>query len=653
MINRVKFYGIGDLALGTYFPRIEEAVSSFLENSETIYNINEILEFVNIMEYIESEIFSIDWDAEYIKRLQQAKPQIQTVIAKFFRELPRDEFLDVFNEVDSLYVSNFLEQFSNYKLAKKISETDFEEAILGSKIRVSDLLQMKYFVDSYPNLTKKLFLANPINFELFLGNFTHENSRKICLPKISKERMLEFCIAYIDNDFVNPGYLDLLLQPIAIGTYLDIDHKLRQKIYKRNKEIEDEFFAKETGISSEFHLGVFSSSKSYEEALEKNNPREFLALVEKDWIDKYHDFPTLFNNLQHLYGFFSSQVISLLPSFPNIEMGVFSRTLGIKPTRYYEAAETFRTKYYLAMMKLEVFRQAISDYGIRIEDMIAWFFSDYCQETFDIKWLSLDFPSNGETITNRTKVLFTLEEEIRKQYQLLIEDGEIESELYNFIKNTPNIANLPSLVKNKYAYITDDPKAKNILKLLFSDQAGMGYINEELKEENLVNLLLKHEVKVSNFHKFQQVNLKVLQEKGIIKEDVETEILKIKNLNRFKIFQKIWSYGVVCSPHEDIKLQRELKKMESEKLIRFSEKLFAEQESDFLNFVINNKLFDNSWAIRNKYEHGAPIYENKNQYEMDNQVALLIMIIYVVKINDELNLQRIASGKKGIYSEIV
>lgn len=264
-----------------------------------------------------------------------------------------------------------------------------------------------------------------------------------------------------------------------------------------------------------------------------------------------------------------------------------------------------------------------------------------------------DFSSNGETITNRTKVLFTLEEEIRKQYQLLIEYGEIESELYNFIKNTPNIANLPSLVKNKSAYITDDPKAKNILKLLFSDQAGMGYINEELKEENLVNLLLKHEVKVSNFHKFQQVNLKVLQEKGIIKEDVETEILKIKNLNRFKIFQKIWSYGVVCSPHEDIKLQRELKKMESEKLIRFSEKLFAEQESDFLNFVINNKLFDNSWAIRNKYEHGAPIYENKNQYEMDNQVALLIMIIYVVKINDELNLQRIASGKKGIYSEIV
>ena len=141
MINRVKFYGIGDLALGTYFPRIEEAVSSFLENSETIYNINEILEFVNIMEYIESEIFSIDRDAEYIKRLQQAKPQIQTVIAKFFRELPRDEFLDVFNEVDSLYVSNFLEQFSNYKLAKKISETDFEEAILGSKIHVSDLLQ--------------------------------------------------------------------------------------------------------------------------------------------------------------------------------------------------------------------------------------------------------------------------------------------------------------------------------------------------------------------------------------------------------------------------------------------------------------------------------------------------------------------------------
>ena len=76
--------------------------------------------------------------------------------------------------------------------------------------------------------------------------------------------------------------------------------------------------------------------------------------------------------------------------------------------------------------------------------------------------------------------------------------------------------------------------------------------------------------------------------------------------------------------------------MKKEGVIIFSNTLFTKQESDYLNFLLNNKVFDNSWAIRNRYQHGAPNYDDSKQYDVDNALSLLILIIYVVKIDDEL-----------------
>lgn len=54
--------------------------------------------------------------------------------------------------------------------------------------------------------------------------------------------------------------------------------------------------------------------------------------------------------------------------------------------------------------------------------------------------------------------------------------------------------------------------------------------------------------------------------------------------------------------------------------------------------MLNNKSFDNSWAIRNGYQHGLPYYENNEQYEIDNAIALLVLIHDMIKIDDELAL---------------
>ena len=64
--------------------------------------------------------------------------------------------------------------------------------------------------------------------------------------------------------------------------------------------------------------------------------------------------------------------------------------------------------------------------------------------------------------------------------------------------------------------------------------------------------------------------------------------------------------------------------------------VFSIQEINYLNFVLNNKSYDNSWGIRNKYLHGVPIYDSIQQYEYEYHLILLILIFYIIKINEEL-----------------
>jgi hypothetical protein len=80
--------------------------------------------------------------------------------------------------------------------------------------------------------------------------------------------------------------------------------------------------------------------------------------------------------------------------------------------------------------------------------------------------------------------------------------------------------------------------------------------------------------------------------------------------------------------------------------------LFSDPEMDYLNFLLNNSTFDNSWSIRNNYQHGIPNYDSPNHYEFDNHIALLVLLNHVVKINDELNLKKVRDGRDGVYCDI-
>lgn len=88
-------------------------------------------------------------------------------------------------------------------------------------------------------------------------------------------------------------------------------------------------------------------------------------------------------------------------------------------------------------------------------------------------------------------------------------------------------------------------------------------------------------------------------------------------------------------------MQVVVKEMAEDNFVRFDSSLFSIQESDFLNYVLNNKKFDNSIALRNTYSHGGPNNNTPEMHLFENKLALLVLVLYIVKIDDELKLREI------------
>lgn len=90
----------------------------------------------------------------------------------------------------------------------------------------------------------------------------------------------------------------------------------------------------------------------------------------------------------------------------------------------------------------------------------------------------------------------------------------------------------------------------------------------------------------------------------------------------------------------DIFDERVIEQMESiDSCISYST-LFSQDEIDFLNYCLNNKKFNNSLAIRNKYLHGSTIYFKSEQHKENYLLLIKIFIIIYARINEELTLKK-------------
>jgi len=324
--------------------------------------------------------------------------------------------------------------------------------------------------------------------------------------------------------------------------------------------------------------------------------------------------------------------------------------MGVKTENSYEIGQFFGLKHQLAVGKVRMVSELLSRHNIRIEDVVDWFFSSYSKEEYGVEWLPLNMPSKKEHTGNKTATLFRIEESIRTQYEVLQSNGEIDSDMVN-MTSTPDLGSLKSFVEHKYAYLNDDDISNSIMALLYSDQSSIVYIDETRKGHNFIALISNHALKLTDFHDYQQPRVQYLIDHGVIniKDD---DTLGYVDIHELYVYKKLFTEEVLGYYHSSQAVQKALDAMKEKERVVFNSSLYSTQESDYLNFVLNNKIYDNSWAIRNMYQHGLPAYKSDDRYLFDYNLALLVLMHHVIKINDELTLRKILNGEDPAYIDI-
>ncbi|EPS4401478.1 hypothetical protein ACVET5_002878, partial [Listeria monocytogenes] len=348
MEDRVKFYSAEDLGVGYYLPRVKEILDDFIGDFNTTPScIEDAIEFQNVIKYIDANIFSKEWESEYIEKAKKIRNTIQKSAAKYLGMLSREDILTSMLSLDRSYYDDFFWNFKQFNYGEKISETDFEQYFRSTNIPVWCLLKTSYFGKLYPMFLKNYLLSDSLFIELLLGNYSESNREKLIFPEnITKEDWNELVDLYINNPNSNVNYLGMLENPIKNldkTKYFEISPKQKKIIKERLKKFSKSIASENSGVlasmviyiirkhyENDVHEARLNNEMSPKEAIGRsimNNimvaagnslPEQFRytlrGLIDSEQITEAHNFLDIFKYIRDEYDFFSADIISKLPS---------------------------------------------------------------------------------------------------------------------------------------------------------------------------------------------------------------------------------------------------------------------------------------------------------------------------------------------------
>ena len=213
--------------------------------------------------------------------------------------------------------------------------------------------------------------------------------------------------------------------------------------------------------------------------------------------------------------------------------------------------------------------------------------------------------------------------------------GQINRELFEMSSGHVIFGNIKSLSENKYLY-TESGDLKKEQHLLFSDQSLLNY-TEKTKEKykTLPQLLHFKNLTKSDFYEYQLQDIEWLVSRKSIIYD-EEGFLKPNN-ERIVLLKDLYDNEVSCYQYNK-RREKIIIELLNNKDLKVESSLFTIPEQQYLNFVLNRAEFGNGLDLRNKYVHGTYSL-NINRQEADYIELLKVMILIIIKINEEFCLK--------------
>ena len=616
-----------------YFEDCKKYIEQYSDNT-VFTDINDVLELYNIKCIMERNISSNNTRRSSLDPNKTVIKSFNKQIGTFFSKINKENIDDFYSKVDSNYQDTFWCLFEKYKNYEAIDYQCFISIIEKYDVRVSFILQRKKLVDYYNEELKNYLIHKPNIGEYIVKEYLEKkdsNSSTFFFPKsISPEEKEKLIQSYINSERPNFNYLKLIYESQSCSE-LPLSDKTRLNAKTRYNQIAKELFSDSMGIEYGVQITFSEDMKNDLVQLRIENRVEEYTFNKK-WIEDNKDYPTLLNNFIYMFGFVDCDFISTSPSFNN-DLGLFER-IRVTGVKEYPIGIAFKNQFNKTILCIKAYHNLLMANDIYLENIIKWFFEEYLSKEFNSIGWTYNASKIDSSYLEKNKNIVSEIDSVLKQFRMICEDGIVNRELFEMSSEHIFFDKISSLLPNKYVYQNSTDICKE-MNLLFSDQCLLRYSKSEKKSyKSFYNRIDESNVNIDGLEEFQMKDVEWLLSRNTLK--ISNKKLK-PNKKRCKLLYDLYRRGVFC-PYYHPSIQQTLDELERRNEIIYDKKLFCTQEVAFLNFILNKAQFSNGIDLRNKYSHGT-YSKNINEHERDYWCLLSIMILIIIKINEEFCLR--------------
>lgn len=631
----VKFYSVHNWSMGNNLERSAQILEVF-DGNKVYTDINKVIELYNVQQLINSGAYLREWDEDKIDYYKKLSVPLTKVLGSFFGKINDENFQLISRSVSIGYVEDYWELFVRFKIYKKVSGEMFTAYINDPETTLWIILQQEKLVKYYGKELADVLRISEQTPHLIISKFLerHDQECRYHIPKELDPSEYDGILQnYINSDVANLNDLQLLAYAQSSKECPISD---RLKLYAKREC--DSYWEKHSfaGVHIGYGIGVEFADVPEIKSVKRLGNNDYKITYDVKWLLENLDYPTILNNFRYIFEQFDDCWRSSLVSVKS-QLGIFERTLFVRGVKDYIKGNSFDVADNLSTMQVRGYYDILKHNGVRLEDVLKWFFEEYLSQEFGAKGFRFNPPSEGTTLVEKCRTIASEMDGVLKQFRMYVQDGEIDRELFEMSSEHIIFSNLSGFVKDKYAYANSDD-IQNEQFLLFSDQSHLCYIDKtKSKYKRFCDLLIQEDIGFSDFFEYQKRNIHWLIEKGIVIEQSDG-YLKLNGPKAF-ILKDLYDHDVICPQYYDDELKKVIDEWIRNGNLRLESSLFSEPEQDYLNYELNKSSYSNGLDLRNKYAHST--YPENEKIQFTDYVRLLrIMILVITKINEEFCLRQ-------------
>ena len=643
MEHRVHWFSRNDMSIGYHLPRIEQIIEEF-NIANDITDINDILELFEITKFVDNGACPKSWGQDMLSMVKQFTP----IVAKYFKQITKSELSNIYRSIDFGYRDSFWEIIDVFEIKGLIDE-NFLQTSFNESWELRELMYREKLVKRHGGLLRKLLISNPHSAEWLLNEYVAEHSigghKTMYFPtELTSEDVSQILEKYIDSDDPNINYVRLLEHTKLIHTF-KVSPSIRLKAKRKAKKLNDKMFSGDSATRMHYAYSVIirpnaaSKSVEYDEDGTKCVVYDVDELVNSSVSGTLRLLRTHFDMLSYF------NLLDLIPKESEVES--LEKIFGIRSKRNYDALTQFKLKEMTSTLHMESLYFVLTQHGKNLEDIISEYYNVYLKDRFGYPSLMLSLPKHGDWFT-KCRLIYPEIESIARQYQLYVENDEIDPELLE-LSDPMKVTSIKSKLDVRYYKINPENKdIQLLLQLLFSDQTMLTYIDpyKENRYKNFCHMMMNvEEVPFDSYPEYERSTLNTLVNLGCIRID-DDGMIRVVDQFDFTLYKLLYDYGVIPSYFMYANNTGKIDVLLDKGWVLPSDNLLTPKEQDYYSYYLDNERFDDGPAYRNKYAHANKVKTSDDEkgHKYAYYRMLLLLMILLLRIEDDLMQRQISIG---------